>query len=101
MHIMSHDNHMIKEPHGGKKLANVLKGVYWVNSLSNRKWPANSLRDANDMRNHSSLCVGMIHVLGEKNKRKLMCVLCFEWGVVSLFMKMNLLDWIIFSKKDF
>ena len=28
MHIMSQGNHRVKESHGGKKLANALKGAY-------------------------------------------------------------------------
>ena len=63
--------------------------------------PRNFSGDADDMRNHTSLCVGMIHVLGERNKRKLMCDLCFERDVVSLFMENKFILLYCMSQEDF
>ena len=71
-------------PHGGKKLANVLKGTYWVNNLSNKKWTEKFSKGCCWWcGHHSSLCMRMIHVSGEMNMKKLICVLCFEWAVVN------------------
>ena len=66
--------------------------------------PKNSPEDANDdaiIIVVIFLCVGMVHVLGERNKERSIYALCLERGIMNLFMIMNLCVIELFTQKGF